>query len=165
MTEKVLILDTSALIGGFNPNLEDFTQYIVPQVLEEARSLSTKLKLETAISSGHIKVKKPEEISEEEVRKKVEETKDKVSDTDIQLLALAQELKESGENPEIVTDDYAIQNLAELLEISYSQMVKPGISDFYEWIRECPSCGETYQKGEFDRCKVCGTELKRKPKD
>lgn len=164
MKNKVLILDTSALIGGFNPNLEEPKQYIVPKVLEEARSLSTKLKLETAISSGQIKVKEPSDESLATVEKEIEKTNDKVSKTDIELLALAQELREAGEIPNIVTDDYAIQNLAELLEIKYSRVAQPGITAIYEWEKKCPSCGRTYEK-DIDRCEVCGAKLRRKPKD
>ena len=165
MKNKILILDTSAVIGGFNPNLEEPKQYIVPKILEEARSLPTKLKLETAISSGQIKVKQPSPTAVEKVEEEVEKTNDRVSDTDIQLLALGQEMKEAGENPEIITDDYAIQNLAELLEIPYSKMAKPGITTFYEWEKECPACGKVYEDDDMEVCEVCGAKLKRKPKD
>ncbi len=165
MKDKILILDTSALIGGFNPNLEDPKQYIVPKVMEEARSLSTKLKIETAISSGQIRVQQPSSESVEKVKEEVEKTNDRVSETDIQILALGHEMKEEEKNPEIITDDYAIQNLAELLDIPYSQMVKPGITKFYEWKKECPACGKVYEDDEITECEVCGAKLKRKPKD
>lgn len=164
MKEKVFILDTSALIAGFTPNLEEQKQYIVPKVLEEAKSMSVKLKLETAISSGQIKVRKPSSEAVEKVREKVEETKDRVSKTDKQILALAQELQNSGNNPEIITDDYAIQNLAEVLRIPYSEVAKPGIEDVYEWEKVCPACGRTYDK-DISTCVACGSKLIRKPKD
>lgn len=164
MKEKIFILDTSALIGGFTPNLEEPKQYTIPQVIEEAKSLSARLKLETALSSGQIKLRKPSQEAIEEVEEKVEKTHDRVSDTDVQVLALAHELKEGGENPEVLTDDYAIQNLAEILEIEYSQVAKPGISKVYEWKRECPACGRTYEE-DIERCKACGSKLRRKPKE
>lgn len=164
MRKKVFILDTSALIAGFTPNLEDVKQYIVPRVLEEAKSLSVKLKLETAISSGQIKVRKPSKEAMEKVNEKVDKTRDRVSKTDKQLLALAEELQKSGKNPEIITDDYAIQNLAEVLGISYSEGAKPGISDVYEWEKFCPACGRKYEK-DISKCEACGSELRRKPKE
>ncbi len=157
-------MDTSALIGGFTPNLRKPTQYIVPQVLEEARSLSVKLKLETAISSGQIKVREPSEESMEKIKDEVDKTKDRVSDTDTQILALAYELKEAGKKPEIITDDYAIQNIAEILEIPFSEVAQPGISDVYEWKKECPACGRVYEE-DITKCKACGSKLKRKPKE
>lgn len=164
MKNKVYILDTSALIGGFTPNLRKRTQYIVPRVLEEARSLPVKLKIETAISSGQIKIREPSEESLEMVKEQVAKTKDRVSETDIQILALAEELRKAGRQPEIITDDYAIQNLAETLEISYSQVAQPGINDVYEWERRCPACGRVYEE-DIEKCKACGSKLKRKPKE
>lgn len=164
MKEKVLVPDTSALIAGFTPNLSEKKQYIVPNVFEEARSMPLKLKLETAMSSGHVKMKNPSQEYVEKVEEKVEKTKDHVSSTDIQIIALAKQLKDSGKNPEIITDDYAIQNLSELLEIRYSQVAKPGISEVYEWEKKCPACGRTY-KEDIKKCKICGSNLKRKPKD
>ena len=164
MSEKVFVLDTSAIIAGFTPNLEKPTQYTVFKVLGEARSLSARLKLETAISTGQMKVREPSPKALKKVEEKVEKTRDRVSETDIEILALAKELKDEDKNPEIVTDDYAIQNLAELLEISYSQVAKPGISDVYEWEKECPACGRVYTE-DIDNCKACGSKLKRKPKD
>lgn len=164
MKEKIFILDTSALIGGFTPNLEEPKQYTIPQVIEEAKSLSARLKLETALSSGQIKLREPSQKSIEEVEKKVEKTHDRVSKTDIQVLALAHELMKAGKNPEVLTDDYAIQNLAEILEIEYSKVAKPGISKVYEWKRECPACGRVYEE-DIERCKACGSKLRRKPKE
>lgn len=146
MENKVFILDTSALIGGFTPSLRETTQFIVPQVLAEARSLSVKLKLETAINSGQIKVRKPSKEALDKVREEVEKTRDRVSKTDIQLLALGQELQESGKNPILITDDYAIQNLAEILEIQYKEVAKPGISDVYEWERNARRVEEYIKK-------------------
>lgn len=164
MSEKVFVLDTSAIIGGFTPNLEEAKQYTVPRVLEETDSLSVQLKLETAISAGRVKVDEPTQEALEKVEERVEETKDRVSRTDIDILALAVRLKDSGKDPEVVTDDYAIQNLAEILEIDYSQVAQPGITDVYEWEWECPACGRVYDE-DVKKCQVCGSRLVRKPKD
>lgn len=164
MKEKVLVPDTSALIAGFTPNLEQKKQYIVPKILEEARSMPLKLKLETAMSSGQVKMMSPSQKYVKKVEEKVEKTKDHVSPTDIQIIALAKELQESDKDPEIVTDDYAIQNLSELLGIRYSQVAKPGISEVYEWEKKCPACGKTYRE-DIKKCIICGSTLRRKPKD
>ena len=43
----------------------------------------------------------------------------KLSETDIELLALALELKSTGYNPQIVSDDYSIQNVATQLGIEF----------------------------------------------
>ncbi len=164
LEEKVLVPDTSALIAGFTPSLEKRKQYIVPKVLDEARSMPLKLKLETAMNSGQVRMQQPSQEFVEKVENKVEKTKDHVSPTDIQILALAKELQKAGKDPEIITDDYAIQNLAELLNIKYSHVAKPGISEVYEWERKCLACGRRYSE-DIEKCRICGSKLIRKPKD
>jgi UPF0271 protein len=88
-----------------------------------------------------------------------------LSDTDIQLLALAIELKASGYTPQIITDDYSIQNVATQLGIDFLAQTTFGIKRLLEWIRYCPACHKEYPvNSKFKECQVCGTELKRKPR-
>lgn len=162
MTNEIYILDTSALIAGFIPNLEEVNQMTVHEVIEEARGLSVKLELETAITSGQVKIEDPPEEAVAEVENKAAKTGDTVSETDIKLLALAFHLHKSKNRPVLVTDDYAIQNLATLLGIPYSRVAQPGIKDVFKWRKICPSCGEVYPP-DVSRCKVCGAWLKREP--
>ncbi len=160
---RAYVLDTSAVIAGFVPGLLDVEQVTVQEVLEEARSLSSKLELETAVRSGRVKVADPSEESLVEVRKKAGETGDKVSATDIRLLALALDLRRIGKNPELVTDDYAIQNLAKLLDIPYRKVIMPGITKVLKWEMVCPACGRTYPV-TASRCDACGSRLVRRPR-
>lgn len=162
MTDEVYILDTSALIAGFIPSLEEVDQMTVSDVIKEARGLSVKLGLETAITSGQVKIEDPPEKAVAEVKSEAAKTGDTVSNTDIKLLALAFHLHKSRKKPVLVTDDYAIQNLAALLGIPYSRVAQPGIKDVFKWKKICPSCGEVYPP-EVSRCKVCGSWLKREP--
>jgi UPF0271 protein len=89
----------------------------------------------------------------------------KLSETDMQLLSLAAELKQQGYIPKILTDDYSIQNVARQLGIESSALATHGIKRQLEWIRYCPACYKQYAAdSKFKECQVCGTELKRKPK-
>lgn len=162
MADKVYILDTSAVIAGFVPGLTDAQQMTVPDVMDEARSLSAKLKLETAVTMGNIDIEDPPEEAVTQVRSEVAETGDRVSETDIKILGLAFHLLESGGEPVVVTDDYAIQNLATLLGVQYSRIAQPGITEILKWKKVCPSCGKTYPT-DVSFCKVCGSKLKREP--
>lgn len=163
MTDKIYILDTSALVSGFVPDFSEFEQLTVPEVVEEAQSLSVKLKLETAITLGQIKVEEPPEEVMDKVQEKVSETGDKVSKTDVKILALALHLSEEGREPVIVSDDYAIQNLSTLLDLPYSRIAKPGITTVFKWKKECPACGRVYP-ADTRKCRVCGSILVRKPR-
>lgn len=162
MTDKVYVLDTSAIIAGFAPGLIDAQQLTVPEVINEAQTLSAKLKLETAVSLGNVGIEDPPEEAVAEVRDEVAKTGDKVSETDIKILGLAFHLQKLGKDPVVVTDDYAIQNLATLLEITYSQIAQPGITTVLRWKKRCPSCGKTYPV-DASSCEVCGSKLRREP--
>jgi UPF0271 protein len=88
-----------------------------------------------------------------------------LSETDMQILALALELKVAGYSPQIVTDDYSIQNVATQMGVEFASLATFGIRRLLEWIRYCPACHKEYPADYGStRCTVCGTELKRKPR-
>ncbi len=161
MARRTLVLDTSAVIAGLAPGLVDAEQVTVPEVLEEARDLCSKLELETAVLAGKVKVAEPSKDSLAEVRRKVKHTGDVVSETDIKLLALALDLKDK--KAELVTDDYAIQNLASLFGIPYSRVAMPGIKEVLRWEAVCPACGRRYPPSTTN-CLTCGSKLGRRPR-
>ncbi|MDI6883607.1 MAG: hypothetical protein QMD00_00450 [Hadesarchaea archaeon] len=161
MARRTLVLDTSAVIAGFVPGLAEAEQVTVSEVLEEARDLCSKLELETAVLAGKVKVVEPSKNSLTEVRTKVKHTGDVVSGTDVKLLALALDLK--GEGAELVTDDYAIQNLASLFDIPYRRVAMPGIKEVLRWEAVCPACGRRYPPSMI-KCLTCGSKLVRKPR-
>lgn len=159
MARRTFVLDTSAVIAGFVPGLADAEQITVPEVLEEARDLCSKLELETAVLAGKVKVVEPSKNSLTKIKYKVKHTGDIVSETDIRLLALALDFK--SENTELITDDYAIQNLASLFGIPYNRVAMPGIKEVLRWEAVCPACGRRYPPSA-SKCLTCGSGLKRR---
>ena len=166
--KRVIVLDTSAFLAGFDPFSLSEEQVTVPKVEEEIRKNSIILvRFKTALENGKLKVKAPSE----EFLNKVKASSTKVGDsfllseTDKQLLALALELKATGYAPQIVTDDYSIQNVATQLGIEFLALATFGIKRLLEWIRYCPACHREYPANFSSKeCLVCGTELKRKPR-
>lgn len=125
------------------------------------------VRFNTAVESGRIKIKAPSQEFSSKVRVYASKIGDSylLSETDMQLLALALELKAEGNRPEIVTDDYSIQNVATKMEIEFYALATFGIRRMLEWMRYCPACHKEYPiNTNFNECQVCGTELKRKPK-
>lgn len=159
MARRTLVLDTSAVIAGLAPGLVDAEQVTVSEVLEEARDLCSKLELETAVLAGKVKVVEPSKNSLVEIRTKVKDTGDVVSETDIRLLALALDLKDK--KAELVTDDYAIQNLASLFDLPYRRVAMPGIKEVLRWEAVCPACGRKYPPA-VTKCSTCGSKLVRR---
>jgi UPF0271 protein len=167
--KRLVVLDTSAFVAGFDSFSLGDEQFTVPKVEEEIRRNSmVKMRLEIAIESSKLKVKTPSHeysTKAEEYANKVGDSF-KLSETDKQLLALALELKDvGGYSPQIVTDDYSIQNVATQMGIEFLSLATLGIKRLLEWVRYCPACYKEYAAdSKFKECLVCGTELKRKPK-
>ena len=127
----------------------------------------TWLRFKTAVDNRKLKIKAPSD----EFLKKIEASAITVGDsfflseTDKQLLALALELKAAGYKPQIVSDDYSIQNVATKNGIEYTALATFGIRRLLEWVRYCPACHKEYSaKYGQATCTICGTELKRKPR-
>jgi UPF0271 protein len=165
---KVLVLDTSAFIAGFDPLTVPEKQYTVPEVKNELIEGSmTWMRFNAAVESGKLTVKNPESSALGEVQEAAMKVGDMryLSEADLQVLALALELKGSGYTPVIVTDDYSIQNVANKIGVEFASLMTFGIKFRFKWILYCPACYRKYPPDHKSKvCEVCGTELKRKPK-
>jgi len=163
-----MVLDTSAFLVGFDPFSVSEDQVTVPKVKEEIKTNSmTWVRFKTAVENGKLKVKTPSEEFLNRVKASAITVGDSffLSETDMQILALALELKAAGYSPQIVTDDYSIQNVATQMGIEFASLATFGIRRLLEWVRYCPACHREYPADYgFTKCAVCGTGLKRKPR-
>jgi UPF0271 protein len=161
-------LDTSAFLAGFDPFTVNEEQVTVSNVEEEIRSNSmTWVRFKAATENVKLLVKKPSEESLQKIELCAIEVGDSffLSETDKHVLALALELKSQNCIPQIVTDDYSIQNVAKRLGIEVTSLATFGIRRVLEWMRYCPACHREYAANcAFTECTVCGTQLKRKPR-
>ncbi len=162
-----MVLDTSAFIGGLDPFTIREEQVIPPNVEEEVKRNSLRqLRLATAIESGRIKINSPSKHFLDKIQEQATKLGDAsfLSKTDMEVLALALEIKERGDYPEIVTDDFSIQNVATELGLAFVPLSTLGIKRILTWIRYCPACHKTYPaNSKVKECIICGTQLKRKP--
>jgi UPF0271 protein len=161
------VLDTSAFIAGLDPFSIGGEHYTVPLVRDEiVENSMSGVRFQTAVDSGKLRIKTPAELFLDKVKASATLVGDKffLSETDLQLLALALELKTNGYLPLIVTDDYSIQNVANQMRIEFASLATFGIRLRLQWIRYCPACHRKYPANSRARsCAVCGTALKRKP--
>jgi UPF0271 protein len=133
---------------------------------EVSGSPIARIRFKTAIESGRLKIQVPEKIFIDKVREAAATVGDAfwLSETDLQVLALALQLKMQGRTPLVATDDYSIQNVARHLGIEFAPLATFGIRRMLKWIRYCPACHRKYPSDyKSKKCQVCGTELKRKP--
>lgn len=138
-----------------------------PSVEEELkRNAIIKLRFLTAVDSGRVRIQMPSQKFLAKAKASATALGDSffLSETDIQVIALALEIKARGEEPQIVTDDYSIQNVAKQQGLGFVPLGTLGIKRLLTWIRYCPACHRTYPANfKATECSVCGTELKRKP--
>jgi UPF0271 protein len=166
-TQTTLVLDTSAFVAGFDPLSVEDAQFSVPEVGEElTRNTLPWIRFKTAVERGKLRIKAPRPEFRERIKAKSKTTGDflVLSNADKQVLALALELRADGSNPQIITDDYSLQNVANLLQVKFAPLVTFGIRYRFNWMLYCPACYRKYPQDYTRRsCKTCGTELKRKP--
>ncbi|HDO41496.1 MAG TPA: ribonuclease VapC [Candidatus Bathyarchaeota archaeon] len=164
---RSVVLDTSAFIAGFDPSSISEESYSVPEVEVELLNNSiSKIRFKTSVKSGKLKVIAPLPKYINFVRKASSEVGDIgfLSEVDIAILALAVQLRESNQDPIIITDDYSIQNVADKLGLKFISLSNYGIRYQLHWMLYCPACGKRYPSDRKTMvCENCGAKLKRKP--
>ncbi|UPM41645.1 NOB1 family endonuclease [Halocatena salina] len=147
------VLDASAFIKEYNTTGRTAT---VPRVREELTAESG-YRFDALEGSGmHVHV--PDATAIEHVERTARDTGDldELSETDVRLLAATLELDGT-----LVTDDYAMQNVAEKLSIGIDSIDQEGITEERDWEFQCVGCGRVYDD-DPERCPICGSECTRK---
>uniref|UniRef100_A0A7C3VJQ9 NOB1 family endonuclease n=1 Tax=Archaeoglobus fulgidus TaxID=2234 RepID=A0A7C3VJQ9_ARCFL len=147
---EVHVIDSSAIFQrkAVYKNMVTVPE-VVAEILDEASALYLSVK--------NLKVEEASSESIEKVKKAAMRTGDiyKLSDTDIKVLAKALDEIEKGNEVVLVTDDYAIQNVAMSLGIRFDGILHRQISKEFKWVKVCRGCG---RKIESEVCPVCGSE-------
>jgi UPF0271 protein len=147
------VLDASAFIHEYHTTEPTAS---VPRVRAELEDEAA-YRFDAMEGSGmHIQLPDPETV--ERVRRAAEASGDLdvLSATDVQLVAAALEL-----GGVLVTDDYAMQNVAEKLDLEVEVIARDGIDEVRDWRFQCAGCGREFEDAH-DRCPVCGSDLARK---
>ena len=161
MSEPAFVLDSTAFYAGipYQGNGRYYTTYLV---LEEVKHHN----VGSSLIHTRVQVTEPSPESETLVKQTASKTGDlgALSKTDVSLLALALDLKKRENGVSLVTEDFAIRNVAEVLSIPLSQTsLKGGEWKNITWKVLCKGCGRQYTNPKLTRCPVCGTDLVRKP--
>lgn len=158
MTERY-IADSAVFIMG-DSDIDPSLMITVPGVADEMKSKEARLRFELA-EEGGLRIELPDPVFLEKVLKEAAATRDNavLSETDAKVLAKALEYKESAV---LLTDDFAVQNVAVRLGISVRPAEQEMIRDRIIWQVRCTGCGRYFTDG--DVCPVCGSPMKRKMK-
>jgi UPF0271 protein len=154
-TESRFALDATAFYQGFHLR-SNSTCITTGLVFAEISHIQSNLSiLDSLISSRRIMIFQPSDRTLRSVRfvvKQIGETQ--LSDADISIVALAKEF-----NATLVTDDFAVCNLAKTLSIDLLNLGTKGISERRKWVKFCKSCGRGYPPTQAI-CSLCGNKLR-----
>ena len=147
------VLDASAFIRDYTTDDRIATIPLVREELEDEAGYRF-----DALEGSGMRLHIPDGGTVERVERAAGETGDRetLSRTDVRLLAAAFELDAT-----LVTDDYAMQNVADKLDVDVSIVAQDGIDERREWQFQCQGCGRVFDD-HHDRCRICGSELERK---
>ena len=147
------ILDSSAFINEYHTDERIAT---IPLVREELEDESA-YRFDAMEGSGmHIHI--PSQETVEKVERAARDLGDfeELSRTDVRLVGATFELDGT-----LITDDYAMQNVADRLGVAVDVIAHDGIDEQREWLFQCQGCGREFDDDK-ERCPICGSGLSRK---
>jgi len=124
------VLDTAAFLARLQLSLYGVELVTTPSVIEEVRDFESRLGLEISLEVSRVSVEEPSRDSIEVARRAASElgALEKLSRTDVDVLALAIDKARSGLEVAIATDDYSLQNVASYLGLAFLPVKTRGIS-------------------------------------
>jgi len=151
------VLDATAFYAGI-PFVSEDSFLTTSLVYDEIQHIKAKQgALETLQETNRLQIRDPSEESINNVIDVSKKTGDfqTISKQDISVIALAFE-----NSIELITDDFAVTNVAEQLQIQTCPLMTDGIKTVGKWISYCSICGKEFSKK--DECPICGNKLNRK---
>ena len=153
-------LDAGAFYAGI-PFLSSGSYCTTQAVFDEVKHIKKSHgAIEALIDAGSLQVIDSDKDSIEKAKVAARKTGDyqKLSQADFTILALALQLETT-----LLTDDYAVANVAAALKIPVESSSSKGIRETRKWIAYCSACGKAFGPTAKE-CPLCGNKLRRKYK-
>lgn len=151
------ILDASAFYAGvpFRSSSDCYTTSLVYDEIKHIKKNQDALG--TLLETNRLKIREPDGESTKAAISAAKDTGDypQLSKQDLSIIALCIEL-----DGEIISDDFAISNVAKNIGLKISPIMTQGIKDVGRWVHYCPGCRTNHKTGR--ECPMCATPLKRK---
>ena len=152
------VLDSSAFYAGI-PFSSNEPSYITPLIYNEIEHIKKDHDaIRILIETKRLMINEPDNqfiITANNAAKKSGDFPN-LSHEDISAIALSIQLK-----AELVTDDFAVSNVAKNLSIKVVPVMTSGIKNVVTWKYYCP--GSKTDVSKVTECPRCGNRLKRKP--
>ena len=151
------MLDSSAFYAGipFSSNEPSYITSLVYNEIEHIKKDHDAIQI--LIETKRLTINEPEDrfvTSTIDAAKKSGDFSN-LSDEDISTIALSLQL-----NADLVTDDFAVSNVAKSINIKVIPVMTNGIKNVVTWKYYCPGCKTDFSK--LTECPRCGNKLKRK---
>ena len=151
------MLDSSACYAGipFSSNEPSYITSLVYNEIEHIKKDHDAIQI--LIETKRLTINEPEDrfvTSTIDAAKKSGDFSN-LSDEDISTIALSLQL-----NADLVTDDFAVSNVAKSINIKVIPVMTNGIKNVVIWKYYCPGCKTDFSK--LTECPRCGNKLKRK---
>jgi UPF0271 protein len=160
MPQQYLVLDTTAFYAGVPYTNTTENLVTTPDVISEVSNERTR----SLIELSKINVWQASLEQFKKVKEAAKVTGDNnLSKADMSVLALCLHINAEGNESILLSDDFAVENVASRLGIKARPLMTGGITTAAEWVFFCPACGKKYQKQRAD-CLVCGTKLEKRLK-
>jgi UPF0271 protein len=159
---KIYVLDSTAFYTGM-PFQGEEIYYTTYHILDEIRHQN----IASSLIHSRVQVIEPSKESIQKVRNSAVKTGDikSLSEADVAIIASALDLaSRTDECIILVTDDFAVRNVAEAIGINLSETTIKGGWKQISWIVYCQGCGKEYSNSKLEVCEICGTTLRRKPR-
>ena len=151
------VLDASAFYAGV-PFASSAKYYTTSSVFEEIKHIKKNHDaLGVLLETRKLEIKEPQKKFVESVINTAKKTGDyqQLSNEDLSSLALSLEL-----NGDLITDDFAVSNVAKNLGLQVIPVMTSGIKNVGNWEYFCPGCHKNFYK--LSVCPLCGNKLRRK---
>jgi len=152
------VLDSSAFYAGipFSSNEPSYITSLIYNEIEHIKKDHDAVQI--LIETRRLKISDPEQRFVIMVNNAAKKSGDfpNLSQEDISIIALSLQ-----HNAELITDDFAVSNVAKNLSIKVIPIMTNGIKKIITWVYYCPGCKTDFSK--VTKCPRCGNRLKRKP--
>ena len=160
MTQQYLVLDSTAFYAGVPYTNTSENLVTTPDVISEVSNERTRTLI--ALSKINVWQASPEHYKQVKAAARTSGDNN-MSRADVSVLALCLTIKADGNEAVLLSDDFAVENVASKLGIKARPLMTNGVKTVANWVFFCPACGKIYAKQRPD-CLVCGTKLEKRLK-
>ncbi len=161
---RTYVLDTTAFLAALPLMVYNARLLAPPRVIEEVKDRESRERLQVALLLDRVEVVEPRDRYRWRARRAAVKhgLHGSLSETDIDVAALALQAREEYGDATVITDDYALQELLTHLGIAFQPLRTRGIREARDYILVCPVCGYVSRRYGERVCPRCGVPLVRR---